>query len=132
MEAFMRQQNQVSLAVMSGPVMPMVQVKQGEDPQRVIATQAAAAIETWLVYQALGYTAGVGEQWMAKRLATRAMVGAAAPVYPIVAAGAAVAASGQYVTAMEGYAPEDPAQKSSFMNSVAAAMAGTFGGMTIE
>lgn len=73
MEAVMRQQNQISLAVMTGPVLPMAQLAKGDDPQRVIATQAGAAIETWLVYQALGYSASFGEGWMVKQMIRKAM-----------------------------------------------------------
>lgn len=71
LEAFMRQQNQVGLAILTGPVLPMAQLAKGEDVQRVIGTQAAAMIETWLVYQALGYTASYGESWMAKQIVKR-------------------------------------------------------------
>ena len=73
MEAVMRQQTQISLAILTGPVMPMAQLVKGDDPQRVVATQVGAAIETWLVYQALGYTASIGEGWMVKQIIRRAM-----------------------------------------------------------
>lgn len=132
MEAFMRQQNQVSIAVMTGPVYTMGQLHGGEDKQLVLGTQAAAAIEVWLIHQALGYSAGFAEKYVAKSVAKKSILGAT-PVGPVVAIGAGSAImADKYVSTMEGYAPEDPAQKASFMNSIAAAMAGTFGGMTIE
>jgi hypothetical protein len=72
-EAVVRQQNQISLAILTGPVMPSMQIVRGDDPQRVVATQAGAAIETWLVYQALGHTASFGEGWMMKQMIRKAM-----------------------------------------------------------
>lgn len=90
LEAVARQQNQVSMAILTGPVMPMFQLAKGEDPQRVIATQAAAAMEAWVVLQAIGHTAAFGEGWMAKQIVRRAMfptqVMLGAPVIGITAA----------------------------------------------
>lgn len=72
-EAIMRQQNQVSLSILTGPALPVSQIVRGDSPQQVIGTQLAAGIESWLFYQALGSTATFGEKWMAKQIFKRAM-----------------------------------------------------------
>lgn len=131
MEAVLRQQNQVSIAVMTGPIYTMGQLHGGAEMQQVLGTQVAAAIEVWLVHQALSYSAGFVEQHVAKSVAKKAIIGAT-PVGPavVIGAGSAIMAD-KYVSTMEGLAPEDPAQKASFMNSIAAAMGGTFGGINL-
>ena len=76
LEAVLRQQNQVHIAMLTGPVIPAAKLVSGDDPieqQRILGTQASAGLQTWLFYKAIGYSASIGEQFMAKQVAKSAV-----------------------------------------------------------
>lgn len=122
-------QTQVSLGIVLGPLSPALAMKQGRDRQEIVASSIAAGLETYLLLQYLG--GGTSMTTVAnfrKYLAFKGAVGITAAVaVPAIS----VVGAQKYVSSMERMAPSDPAQKSAFMNSVAAGIAGTFGGMTL-
>lgn len=107
------------------PFTPINSLYQGEDPQKIVAQSGGSAIITWLMINALG-GAELGAVQMTRSLATRAVVSAATPVVPVVAAGYV---TDKYIGFLEEHQPEEPTHQPSFWNSIASAMAGTFGGI---
>lgn len=133
MELWMRHHNQVNIAMVTGPIYTARQIHGGADPKQVAAHTALGSLQAWLFYKAIGYKGTLLEGVAAKHIAKKELLQVTGGAGIIVGvAGASVIGGKTYVGTMEGFAPEDPAQRSSFMNSVAAGMAGAFGGMTYE
>lgn len=133
LEWYFRHHNQVNIAMVTGPFYAARQIHGGADPKEVAAYSALGSIQAWAFYRAIGYSPTILEGIVGKHVAKKEVLKATggAGILAGVAIGSYLVAD-TYVSTMEGYAPEDPAQRSSFMNSIAAAMAGTFGGMTYE
>lgn len=75
LEAVLRQQNQVHLAMLTGPIVPAATfVAEPDDRQQIVGTQVSAGLQTWLFYQALNYSAGFGEKFMAKQVAKNMLI----------------------------------------------------------
>ena len=122
-------QTQVQLGIILGPVSPALAMHQGKSADEIIATSIAAGLETYLFLEYLrSGTSMTNVAHFRKFTAFKGAV-AAAPVVGI--AGVSAFAANKYIEQMERVAPQDPAQKASFMNSVGAAMAGTFGGINL-
>lgn len=83
MEAVMRQQNQVSLALLTGPVVPAASFASGGNKQEIAATQISAVLEAWLFTQAIGASPTAAQKFMAKQIVKQAIT-------PYAAAGLAV------------------------------------------
>lgn len=135
LESSMRQQNQISIAMVTGPVYPGTKFALGEEDRGQIAfTQSMALLETFLFYRAIGYSAPLAEQVVAKQVAKKAVIqGALGPAYvPVMVGAVSVVAGTAYIDTMREFEPEgNRHDKSSFWQGIAAAMAGTFGGMSV-
>lgn len=112
-----------------GPVSPFVGMRQGDSTDEVVATTISSGIQTWLALQLLGGGAKMADvaharKFVAWRMASAGLTLAAPAVF-------AAGVTSVYIGQMEKHAPEDPAQNKSFWNSIAAAMAGTTGGIDV-
>jgi hypothetical protein len=123
-------QTQVSLGIVAGPIAPAIAIHQGKSSDEIVASSIAAGLETYLFLQYLGGGTRAIDVAKFRKYGAWRIASASAPV--VAAATIAGVGSKKYIGAMEKMAPSDPAQKGAFMNSVAASMAGTFGGMTLE
>ncbi len=123
-------QTQVSLGIIAGPIAPAIAINQGKSSDEIVASSIAAGLETYLFLQYLGGGTTTTQVANFRKFSAWRIASASAPAVAV--ATISGVGSTKYVGAMESIAPVDPAQKGAFMNSVAAAMAGTFGGMTFE
>lgn len=110
------------------PFTPIYSLYEGVDPEIVAGQSVATGLTAWLTLTALG-GAEAGAVTVGRSVATRAAVGVLAPVVP---AYAAVKVTDVYIDTISRYEPDGNVHdKSGFWQSISAAMAGTFGGMTI-
>lgn len=108
------------------PFTPLSSLYAGEDPQEIVGQSIGSALTTWLVATAFG-GAELGSTQVVRSLVGRQVLAAATPVIPIVAS---VVVTEKYIGFLEEHQPEEPTHQPSFWNSIAAAMGGTFGGMS--
>jgi len=124
------QQHRVHQSIIMGPISPFLAMSQGDDTQEVVGTTLSAGIQTGLALHLLGGTTKMSDvanarKFVAWRMATAGLVIG-------VPAAVAVGVTSVYITQLEKLSPEDPAQSSSFWNSIGAAMSGGTGGIRFD
>jgi hypothetical protein len=116
------------------PGLTSYRVSQGESPKQYVGSIAlpmatAFAITAWATGQAHVSLASAAFTAVTGVSPGAALTGGAVLAAPIVAS--AVVTTG-YIGLMDELKPEEPTHQPSFWNSIAAAMAGTFGGVQLQ
>ena len=110
------------------PFTPIVQMYEGQDTEIIAGQSVASGLSAWLTVTALG-GAEAGAITVGRTVTTRAVAGVLAPAVPALAA---AKVTDVYIDTISRYEPDGNVNdKSAFWQSISAAMAGTFGGMTI-
>ena len=121
----------VSLGIIF-PFTPVTSMMKSRDTEEILGQALASALGTWLIAASYGASLPLGGIAATRGPVFGAVARASAPAAIGIPFATAVVTTDAFVDFHMKHQPTEPTHQSSWWNSIAAAMGGTFGGIQIE